>query len=98
MLAHPDPQNTIGKALASLAKSRRFPRLFVLSYDCTKLTSRNPVTRAEFAKRLDCEGTEYSNGRVTLDTGVMFKNVGEMKEHFGAMGSYTLCDLEGNEL
>lgn len=86
--------NLIGKSLAALAKSRRIPRLFTIDYDCTKLKSRSPVSRAEFAKRMNCEGTEYTNGRITLDTGVMFRNMAELKEHFEQMGAYALMWLD----
>ena len=100
MLQSNDPQNSIvGTAVTAIAKARRsdLPKLFTLTYDHTKIPTKNSWSRAEFAKKTECEGTLYTNGRLTLDTGVMFKNLDEMKRHFDEMGLYHLVWSNGDE-
>lgn len=70
------------------------PHLFILDYDNSKLKSRNPWTHEQKKIKHTCEGTVYSNGRVTLDNGTTFENTDEMSCHFELAGNYTLTYLE----
>jgi len=74
--------------LTTVHKQRERPRIFELSYDRTKLKSRNPVTRLDYQAKLHLWGTRYPDGGVGLSSGVWFETQYEMEIHFGLMGAY----------
>jgi hypothetical protein len=102
MLQPHDPGNAlVGNAVTAIAKARKphSPRTFTLDYDSSKIKTRNAFNREQFKKRHTVEGTLYTKGSVTLDTGVFFEHgMAELREHFARAGTATLTWLDTNEV
>ena len=98
-MLHPTNQPHVSLPAPVMPPSRKsdLPRLFTLTYDSSKLKSKDPQVRAEFTKRYECEGVLFTNGHVILDSGVMFRNVLEMRDHFDVMGTYHIVWSNGDE-
>lgn len=91
-------------ATARISQPRQsLPRLFTISYNRAKLPTRNPATRQEYQRNLSLWGTLYPAtedypGSIVLQNGVVFTEFEELRAHFARMGSYSLADVDGNEL
>ena len=75
------------------------PQHFLLTYNRRKLPTRNPITRREYEQNLSLWATEYPatvdfQSCIILQNGVFFNSMDELRDHFKAMGDYTLGDEE----
>jgi len=74
------------------------PRLFVLHWDNHKVLSK----RRDKDDWHEAYGTLYPTGTVTLDNGMFYRTMGELRAAYEAMGSYRVEFLdeekeEGNQ-
>jgi hypothetical protein len=89
-----DLRARLQEAIVKTKRPRQLPRLFELTYDRTKLKSRNPVTRLDYQVKLTLWGTDYPPtdlpSGVGLQNGTWFRDVQELRDHFEAMGEYDI--------
>jgi hypothetical protein len=79
------------------------PHFFTISYNRTKIPTRNPATRADYARFITMWATDYPPtedypGSVVLQNGVFFQTMDELNAHFARMGSFTIADENGDEV
>lgn len=72
------------------------PVLFEIVYDLHKTYTRNPIKRIENQQKMRSWGTRYPYtdlaGGITLQNGVYFRDMDELRDHFGGQGSYELLE------
>lgn len=79
------------------SKPRKLPRVFLLTYDASKLPIRR-TSHFDKHKQHEAWGTLYPNGCITLDTGAVFQGLYEVMHHFEQAGNYKIVWLEAGEL
>jgi hypothetical protein len=79
------------------SKPRKLPRIFLLTYDSSKLHLHR-VPSFNKHEQHEAWGTLYPNGLVTLETGVIFESLSEMRQHFEQAGNWRIQWLEAGEL
>jgi len=76
-------------------RTRRKTRLFALEYDNCRFET---LSDRERLKVKSAEGTHYSNGCVTLDTGTDFTSMGKLQSHFNISGYYLVIYQDNGEM
>ena len=73
-------------------KRRDVPRLFLLTFNQSKLKSANPAKRLEYQQSQTLWGTLYPNGAVSLERDYMnyWSTLTEMCDHLAAIGKYDI--------
>jgi hypothetical protein len=79
-----------GHVHKALAGVRDAPRLFQIEYDNRRVKSKNPWTNQAKMQKHMRWGTQYPNGMVTLESGICFRDMDELRLHFEALGEYTV--------
>ena len=73
------------------------PTLFKLTYNRTKLKTRSPKQRHEYAQYLTILGVDFPQGDfprlVALQTGDVFDSIDELTSFYDKIGSYTIEEV-----
>ncbi len=76
------------------------PRLFTITYDNTKVKTKNPNMLVQFKRTIMLYGVvwpgtdDHPQGGVSLSNSTSYRSMDEVREHFGNAGQYSITWLD----
>ena len=98
--SHTHGHELIGKGYAAIAKMRRSesPRLFMFTYDRTKIKSRNPQVREEYTHKLTRWGVEFPQGdfpyMVVVQGDDPYDSFDALRVYYDKIGKYEIMFVD----